>query len=54
MKAHKIENTMQYTEVVYYDDDGNEVARDRLYDDGLYDSSRPVELSEEERKEYGL
>lgn len=54
MKAHKIEHTMQYTEVTYVDDDGNEIDRVRVHDDHTYDSSEPVELTEDEREEWGL
>ena len=50
--AHKIIVTMQYTEVVYYDDDGNEVGRETMSDDHCYDSSPPEELTDEEREDW--
>lgn len=50
--AHKVVETLTYTEVVYYDDNGNEVARERNYDDSLYDESDNQELTEQERADY--
>jgi hypothetical protein len=47
----KIE-TLQYTEVVYYNNDGNEVARERNYDDTLWDESGPHDLTDQEREDY--
>ena len=52
VSAHKIVETRQYTEVVYYDDNGDEVARDHQNDDHLYDDAPPVELTEEEREDW--
>lgn len=52
LMAHKTRHTMQYTEVVYYDDDGNEVARERLHDDHTYDEGSPEELTDEEREDW--
>lgn len=51
MSAHKIREIYQYSEDVYYDDDGNEVARERQYDDYLYDTTPAEELTEEERED---
>ena len=43
--------TMQYTEVVYFRD-GEEFARERMYDDHLYDAG-PVEgMSEQEIEDW--
>ena len=50
--AHKIIETRQYTEIVYYGDDGEEVARDVQQDDHLYDSGSPEELTDEEREDW--
>jgi hypothetical protein len=50
--AHKIRHTMQYTEIAYHDDDGNEVDRFRIHDDHTYDSGSPEELTEQEREDY--
>lgn len=50
--AHKVTNTMTYTEVVYYDDDGNEVARDRQFDDTLHDEGKPEPLTDTEREDF--
>ena len=50
--AHKIIETRQYTEIVYYSDDGEEVARDVQHDDHLYDSGSPEELTDEEREDW--
>ena len=50
--AHKISETRQYTEVVYYDDDGNEVGRETMSDDHGYDSGPPEELTEQEREDW--
>ena len=49
--AHKIIETRQYTEIVYYGDDGEEVARVQQ-DDHLYDSGSPEELTDEEREDW--
>lgn len=37
---------MQYTEVVYYGADGNEVARERQYDDHWYDTGAVTYLDD--------
>lgn len=50
--AHKIREIRQYSEMVYYDDDGNEVARERVYDDHLYDTEAREELTDQEREDY--
>nr|DAQ47284.1 MAG TPA: hypothetical protein [Caudoviricetes sp.] len=50
--AHKISERRQYTEVVYYDDGGNEVGRETMCDDHGYDSSPPEELTEQEREDW--
>lgn len=47
--AHKVIETLRYTEVVYYDDSGAEVHRERNHDDSLWDDSEPIELTDEER-----
>lgn len=42
-----------YSEVVYRDADGNEVARERNYDDAWYDTLEAhVELTEDEIEDY--
>lgn len=44
---------MMYTEIVYFDDEGNEIGRVRMHDDYAYDSSsRP--MTQDEREEWGL
>ena len=50
--AHKIIETLRYTEEVFYDDAGNEVARERRHDDSLWDESSPIELTDQEREDY--
>lgn len=50
--AHKQVHIMQYSEIVYYDDDGNEVARDRQHDDHTYDVGPEEELTEQEREDW--
>ena len=50
--AHKVRETRQYTEIVYYDDDGNEVGRETMSDDHSYDSGPPEELTEQEREDW--
>ena len=49
---YKVEVTMQYTEVVYYDAHGNEVARDELRDARSYDASSKIPLTEEEIEDW--
>lgn len=49
---YKKVETLHYTEVVYYDDDGKEVTRVRNHDDHLYDESGPEPLTDEEREDY--
>lgn len=51
-KPYKRVETLHYTEVVYYDGGGSEVARVRNYDDTLWDESGPEELTDEEREDY--
>ena len=53
-KPYKVEHIMQYTDVVYYDGEGNELDRVRLHDDLTYDTLPPVPLSDEELDEFGL
>ena len=50
--AYKIKRTMKYTEIAIIDDDGNEVATERMWDDSLWDESPRMELSEQERDDY--
>lgn len=45
---YKVNEIMQYTETVYYDENGTEVARERNYDDHWYDSGEREELDEYE------
>lgn len=47
-KPYKIRNTMQYTEVFYYDGAGNLVDTERHQDDHTYDSAPPEPLSQQE------
>lgn len=49
--AHREVLTMQYTEHVYYDDEGNEVARERQHDDHSYDSYTQS-ITDEELEEH--
>lgn len=52
MKAHKIREIRKYSEIVYYDDEGIEIARETQNDDYLYDTDAPIELDEEERNDF--
>ena len=52
MKAHKVKEIRQYTEVVYYDDDGHEVGRVAVSDDDLYDTEPPEVLTSDEREDW--
>jgi Zn-dependent membrane protease YugP len=48
----KREHIMQYTEVVYYDATGAEVAREELHDAHTYDVSRPIAVTADELEDY--
>lgn len=48
----KMIQTFTYTEVVYYDANGNEVHRERNYDDSLYDETGSLPLSDTELEDY--
>lgn len=50
--GHKQRHTMQYTEVVYYDDGGDEAGRERLHDDHTYDIGPEEDLTVEEREDW--
>lgn len=50
--AHKIIETLTYTEVVFYDDNGDEVHRERRHDDTMWDESSPMDLTDDEREDY--
>ena len=52
MKAYKVIETRAYTEVIYYDDNGDEVARETLNDDHSYDAGPPEELTDDERMDW--
>lgn len=52
MTAHKMIETIQYTEIVYYNDKGDEVARERMHDDAAYDAEGPFDLTEQEREDW--
>lgn len=52
MRAHKIREQRMYSEDVYYNDDGKEVARDKIDDDHLWDTEMPQELTDEEREDW--
>lgn len=41
-----------YTEIVFRDDDGNEVGRERQYDDAWWDTGETREMTEDERMDY--
>ena len=49
---YKVETTMQYTSIVYYDADGWVVGEDRRDDDHEYDSGPHIPVSEEELEEH--
>lgn len=51
-KPYKIREKIQYSEDVYYDGDGEEVARVRIHDDAVYDESNPVDLTDQEIEDY--
>lgn len=44
--------TMQYTEEVYYDADGVEIARERIHDDHTYDTGPMMPVSADELADY--
>lgn len=46
------EEIYQYTELVYRDEAGNEVARERQYDDHWYDTGETREPGEVELEDY--
>jgi hypothetical protein len=50
--GHKVTERYLHSEVVYFDDDGNEVARERIHDDSLWDVGGPEELTDAERDDY--
>ncbi|WP_161580506.1 hypothetical protein [Subtercola vilae] len=49
---YKIVETRQYTEVVYYNADGVEVARETQNDDFSWDTSEPEDLTEQEIEDW--
>lgn len=49
---HKVNEQIIHTETVYYDNDGNEVARVEQFDAHLYDDSGPLDVSKEEIEDY--
>lgn len=51
-EPYKIIEQRQYTEVVYYDGDGEEVARDTLLDDHLYDASGQHPVTPDELEDF--
>ena len=51
-KPYKETHTMQYTETVYYDADGVEIARERNHDDHTYDSSPAGDMTAQEIEDY--
>lgn len=51
-EPYKVVETMKYTETVYYDADGEEVARERNHDDWTHDSTSPEPVTEEELEDY--
>jgi hypothetical protein len=51
-KPHKIVHVMQYTETVYYDGDGAEVARERNHDDHTYDTRAAEDMTAQEIEDY--
>jgi hypothetical protein len=52
MVGHKIRETRQYSEIVYYNDEGDEVGRDTISDDHLYDTDAPEPLTDDEREDW--
>lgn len=48
------DRTYQYTERVFFDSDGNEIARERLNDDHWYDAAGTRDMTEEELEDYGF
>ena len=51
-KPYKVAVIMQYTEVVYFNAEGEEVARDRRSDDHSYDEGPQESLSLDEIDDY--
>lgn len=49
---YKVIETRQYTEVVIYDAAGTEVARERQFDNHLYDSTDRVPLTDDEIEDH--
>lgn len=54
LPGYKQRHIIQYTEVVYYDADGNEVGRDELQDAHTYDVLDAEPLTEDEALDYDL
>jgi hypothetical protein len=52
MRAHKIREQRMHSEIVYYDDEGAEVGREEVFDDHLYDTDPPEELTDDEREDW--
>lgn len=51
-KPYKQEVTMQYTTVMYYDEDGNVVAEERQNDDHSWEASPRLHVTEGELEDY--
>ena len=47
----KREDKILYTEIVYYDEHGNEVGRTRMHDDTLHDQGAPESITPDELEE---
>lgn len=50
--AKVIEEQYTYSETVYYDDEGNELGRERKHNDSLYDILEEREMTAEEREDW--
>jgi hypothetical protein len=48
----KVREVLQYSEIVYYKD-GEEIGRERVYDDSLYDSEPEEAMTQQEIDDYG-
>lgn len=48
----KVREVLQYSEIVYYKD-GEEIGRERVYDDSLYDGDPEEPMTQQEIDDYG-
>ena len=51
-EPYKIREVYKYSEMVYVNSEGDEVARERIYDDSLWDTTAPLALEKWELEDY--